>query len=104
MQQAAVGLHGDAPRIIGDYEIELIYSGLLDGNTDSKKATTEKDPEVAKPESTKSASRSAMSPAERHDIFRSSDESDHPSRRRSRSLDRDRGGGLGHQNDDEMTQ
>ena len=61
MQQAAVGLHGDAPRIIGDYEIELIYSGLLDGNTDSKKATTEKDPEVAKPESTKSASRSAMS-------------------------------------------
>ena len=41
-----------------------------------------------------------MSLAERRDIFRSSEESDNPSPRRSRSLESDRGGDMGEFNDD----
>ena len=34
---AAVGSRGDAPRDIGDYELELIYSCESDGKTNSKR-------------------------------------------------------------------
>ena len=54
---------------------------------------------MAKPEPIKSASRSALSLADRHDIFGSSDESDPPSPRRSRSAESEEGHGFGHRND-----
>ena len=56
---------------------------------------------MAKPESIRSDSRSSMSLAEHRDIFGSSDESDDPSPRRSRSLESDRGGGLDQFNDED---
>ena len=76
---AAAGARGDAPRDVGDYELELIYSGESDGETDWKEAKAKEDPELAKSEPTNSASRSALSLADRRDIFGSSDESDPPS-------------------------
>uniref|UniRef100_M4BBC6 Uncharacterized protein n=1 Tax=Hyaloperonospora arabidopsidis (strain Emoy2) TaxID=559515 RepID=M4BBC6_HYAAE len=96
---AAAGARGDAPRDIGDYELELIYSGESDGGTDSKEAKVKEEPELAKPEPTKSVSRSALSFAGRCDIFGSSDESDPPSPRRSRSADSEKGGGSGDRDD-----
>uniref|UniRef100_M4BLC4 RxLR effector candidate protein n=1 Tax=Hyaloperonospora arabidopsidis (strain Emoy2) TaxID=559515 RepID=M4BLC4_HYAAE len=95
---AAADAHGDAPRD-GDYELELIYSGESDGETDSKEAKAKDEPELAKLESTKSASRSALSLADRRDIFGSSDASDPPSPRPSRSAESEKGHGFGHWND-----
>uniref|UniRef100_M4BAG2 Uncharacterized protein n=1 Tax=Hyaloperonospora arabidopsidis (strain Emoy2) TaxID=559515 RepID=M4BAG2_HYAAE len=96
---AAAGARGDASRDIGDYELELIYSGESDGETDSKEAKAKDELELAKPEPTKSASRSALSLADLRDIFGSSDESDPPSPRRSRLADSEEGGGFGHRDD-----
>ena len=62
---AAVGPCSDTPREIEDYDFVLIYSGESDGDTDSNKAATEKEPDVSKPESIKSVSRSAVSLAHR---------------------------------------
>ena len=56
---AAAGARGDAPRDIGDYELELIYSGESDGETDSKEAKAKDEPELAKTEPTESAFQSA---------------------------------------------
>uniref|UniRef100_M4BCE4 Uncharacterized protein n=1 Tax=Hyaloperonospora arabidopsidis (strain Emoy2) TaxID=559515 RepID=M4BCE4_HYAAE len=92
---AAASARGDAPRDIGDYELELIYSGDSDGETDSKESKAKGEPEVAKPEPTKSASRSTLSLADRRDIFGSSDESDPPSPRWSRSTESE----ISHRND-----
>uniref|UniRef100_M4BYN2 RxLR effector candidate protein n=1 Tax=Hyaloperonospora arabidopsidis (strain Emoy2) TaxID=559515 RepID=M4BYN2_HYAAE len=86
----AARARGDAPRDIGDYELELIYSGESDGQTNSKESKAKEEPELAKPEPTTSASRSALSFADRRDIFGSSDESDPPSPRRSRSAESER--------------
>ena len=58
---AAADARGDALRDIGDYELELIYSGKSYGATDSKEAKAKDESELAKPEPTKSASRSALS-------------------------------------------
>ena len=65
VSSSAAGTRGDAPRDIGDYELELIYSGESDGETDSKEAKAKDELELAKPEPTKSASRSALSLADR---------------------------------------
>uniref|UniRef100_M4BMQ4 RxLR effector candidate protein n=1 Tax=Hyaloperonospora arabidopsidis (strain Emoy2) TaxID=559515 RepID=M4BMQ4_HYAAE len=95
VSSSAAGARGDAPRDIGDYELELIYSGESDGETDSKEAKAKEEPELAKPEPTKSASRSALSLADCRDISGSSDESDPPSSRRSRSIESE----ISHRND-----
>uniref|UniRef100_M4B5W4 Uncharacterized protein n=1 Tax=Hyaloperonospora arabidopsidis (strain Emoy2) TaxID=559515 RepID=M4B5W4_HYAAE len=96
---AAAGARGDAPRDIGDYELELIYFGESDGETDLKEAKAKEEPELAKLEPTESASRSALSLADRRDIFGSSDESDPSSPRWSRLADSEKGGGFGHRDD-----
>ena len=45
---ATAGARGDAPRDIGDYELELIYSSDSDDEyTNSNKAETKKEPKVA---------------------------------------------------------
>ena len=54
---------------------------------------------MAKPEPTKSVFQSALSLADRRDIFGSSDESDPPSPRRSRWTKSEKGHGFGHRND-----
>ena len=84
---------------IGDYELELIYSGESDGETDSKEAKAKEESELAKPDPTKSSSRSALSLANRRDIFGSSDESDPPPPRRSRSAESEKSHDFGHRND-----
>uniref|UniRef100_M4C2L8 RxLR effector candidate protein n=1 Tax=Hyaloperonospora arabidopsidis (strain Emoy2) TaxID=559515 RepID=M4C2L8_HYAAE len=91
---ASLGSCGDAPHDIGDFELEFIYSGELDGDTDSQKAAAKNEPDMVRPESTKSESRSTFSLAKRRDIFGSSEDSDAPSPRRSRYLEIDRGGVL----------
>ena len=71
-----------------------MYSSDSDDDTYSKKAANDEgEPEVAKPEPTQSDPQSAMSLAERRDIFESSDKSDLPSPRQSHLLDSARGGG-----------
>ena len=92
---AAAGARGDAPRDIRDYELELIYSGESDGEADSKEAKAKQEPELAKPEPTKLASRITLSLGDRRDIFGSSDESDPPSPRQRRSTESE----LSHRND-----
>ena len=52
VSSSAAGSRGDAPHDIGDYELELIYSGESDGETDSKEAKAKEEPELAKPEPT----------------------------------------------------
>ena len=81
---AAEGSSDASLRDIEDYELELIYSGGSDSDTDSKKTTAMIEPDLVKPKPTKSDLRSAMILDERRDIFGSSDESDTPSPRRSR--------------------
>ena len=49
---AAAGARGDAPRDIGDYGLELIYTGESDGETDLKEVKAKDEPELAKPEPT----------------------------------------------------
>ena len=83
---SAVGSRGASPHDIGNCELELVYSGESDGITDSKKTVANTEPDVAKPEPTKSDSRSAFSLTEHRDIFGSLVESDSPSPRSSRSL------------------
>ena len=46
---AAAGARSDAPRDIGDYELELIYSGESDGETDLKETKAKDEAELAKP-------------------------------------------------------
>ena len=52
VSSSAAGARGDAPRDIGDYELELIHSGESDGETESKEAKAKDEPELAKPEPT----------------------------------------------------
>uniref|UniRef100_A0AAV1T5M7 Uncharacterized protein n=1 Tax=Peronospora matthiolae TaxID=2874970 RepID=A0AAV1T5M7_9STRA len=84
---------------IGDYELKLIYSGDLDGETDSEKSKAKGKPEIAKPELNEPGSRNALGLAERRDIFKSCDESGPPSSRRSRSAESEKSGGSGHRDD-----
>ena len=86
---AAVSSRGELPHDIGDYDLDLIYFGESDKKTNAKTKATKTETDVARPEPTKSDSRSAISLAERSDIFGSSDESDASSPRRSRSLESD---------------
>ena len=85
---AGVRSRGGAPREIGNYELGLKYSSKLDGD-DSKKGVAMTELDVAKTETNNSDSRRAMSLADRCDIFRSLDESDAPSPRRSHSVESD---------------
>ena len=68
---------GGAPLFIEDCELNLVYSGESDNDSDSKKAEeAESNPEAAKLKLTESALRGSMSLGERCDTFGSSDESD----------------------------
>ena len=97
---AAVGSRGDAPRDIGGYGLKLIYSGESNRDTRLKKQLR-RNIQTCPTWSRQSESRSAMSLAERRDIFGSSDESEAPSPRWCPSLESDRGGGKSQFNDDD---
>ena len=51
---SGAGSHVNVPRVLEDYDLELIYSGESDGDTDSANAITKIEPKAATTEPSKS--------------------------------------------------